>query len=151
MNYLEINLKDGLIVVNKQPISIFFMNDFIKNLSYINEVQTTEYNEYKTYGFKTIYLENQFNFNIMFQNNINRDKMFSLHWLDCNTNYKAYEATKKDVELDIKKLVKIINTKYNIELKKLNEYNYNFDLGWGILELGGNIKTPNVVISFTYN
>ena len=51
----------------------------------------------------------QFNFNIMFQNNINRDKMFSLHWLDCNTNYKAYEATKKDVELDIKKLVKIIN------------------------------------------
>lgn len=44
------------------------MNDFIKNLSYINEVQTTEYNvEYKTYGFKIIYLENQFNFNIMFQ------------------------------------------------------------------------------------
>ena len=41
MNYLEINLKDGLIVVNKQPISIFFMNDFIKNLSYINEVYNT--------------------------------------------------------------------------------------------------------------
>ena len=35
MNYLEINLKDGLIVVNKQPISIFFMNDFMRDFNHI--------------------------------------------------------------------------------------------------------------------